>query len=149
MSDTQERRTYTADDSYEPPVPERTGWVGFVLFGGIMLVMMGGFQAIEGLVALFKEDQYLVTRNGLILTMDYTSWGWTHLFLGLAAIGIGIGVLLGQMWARVLGIVVAVLSALANIAFLPAYPIWCTIVIATDVLVIYALAAHGDEVKAP
>jgi hypothetical protein len=149
MSDTQERRTYTADDPYDAPGPERTPWVGFVLFGGIMLVMLGGFHAIEGFVALFKEDQYLVTRNGLILSMDYTAWGWTHLLLGLAAVAIGLGVLLGQMWARVLGIVVAVLSALANIAFLPAYPIWCTIVIATDILVIYALAVHGKEVRAP
>lgn len=149
MSDTQEKRGYTADGPYDAPTRQRTGWTGFVVFGGIMLVMMGSFQAIEGFVALFKEDQYLVTRNGLTLTMDYTSWGWTHLFLGLAAIGIGIGVLLGQMWARVLGIVVAVLSALANIAFLPAYPIWCAIVIATDVLVIYALAVHGNEVREP
>ncbi|MEV4637579.1 hypothetical protein AB0J80_09530 [Actinoplanes sp. NPDC049548] len=122
-------------------------WTGFVVFGGLMLMMMGSFQAIEGFVALFKDDEYLVTRRGLILSMDYTSWGWTHLILGLAAIGIGVGVLLGQMWARVLGIVVAVFSALANIAFLPAYPIWCTIVIATDILVIYALAVHGREVR--
>jgi hypothetical protein len=149
MSDTQERRTSTADEQYGAAGPGRTPWVGFVLFAGIMLVMLGGFQAIEGFVALFKEDLYLVTRNGLTLSMDYTSWGWTHLILGLAAIAIGIGVLLGQMWARVLGIVVAALSALANIAFLPAYPIWCTIVIATDILVIYALAMHGKEVKAP
>ncbi|MFI7600377.1 hypothetical protein [Actinoplanes sp. NPDC049681] len=149
MSDTQEKRGYTADGPYETPTRARSGWTGFVVFGGIMLVMLGSFQAIEGFVALFKEDQYLVTRNGLTLTMDYTSWGWTHLFLGLAAIAIGIGVLLGQMWARVLGIVVAVLSALANIAFLPAYPIWCVIVIATDILVIYALAVHGDEVQGP
>jgi len=148
MSDTQERSGYSVDDPYE--VPSRgsaTAWVGFVLFGGIMLMMMGSFQAIEGFVALFKEDYYLVTRNDLVLTIDYTSWGWTHLLIGLAGIGVGLGVLLGQMWARVLGIVVAVISALANIAFLPAYPIWCTIVIATDVLVIYALAVHGREVK--
>lgn len=148
MSDTQEKSGYTVDDPYEPPSRRgASAWVGFVLFGGIMLMMMGSFQAIEGFVALFKEDYYLVTRNDLVLTIDYTSWGWTHLLIGLAGIGIGLGVLLGQMWARVLGIVVAVISALANIAFLPAYPIWCTIVIATDVLVIYALAVHGREVK--
>jgi hypothetical protein len=116
-----------------------------VLFAGIMLIMMGSFQAIEGLVALFKDDYYLVTSKGLALTMDYTGWGWTHLLLGLAAIAVGLGIFLGQMWARVLGIIVAVLSALTNIVFLPAYPIWCTIVIAMDVLVIYALTVHGRE----
>jgi len=150
MSDTQQQRTgFTTE---EPPyrAPRRrepTGWVGFVLYGGIMMLMMGGFQVIEGLVALFKEDLYLVTRNGMVLSLDYTAWGWTHLIIGLIAVGAGIGVLLGQLWARILGIGIAVLSALVNIAFLPAYPIWATIIIATDVLVIYALAMHGSEVK--
>jgi hypothetical protein len=148
MSDTQARRSYTADEPYPAPSQrEPTAWVGFVLFGGIMLFMMGGFQVIEGFVALFKEDYFLVTRSGMIVSVDYTTWGWTHLLIGLVAIATGIGVLLGQMWARVLGIIVAVISALVNIAFLPAYPIWSTIIIAVDVLVIYALAVHGGEVK--
>lgn len=148
MSDTQERRGYTADDSYEVSRRhEPTGWVGFVLFGGIMMMMVGGFQLIQGFVALFKDDYYLVTRNGLVLSVDYTTWGWTHLLIGAIAVGAGIGVLLGQMWARVVGIIIALVSAFANIAFLSAYPVWCTIIIAADVLVIYALAVHGREVK--
>lgn len=147
MSDTQARRTYPADEPYVPGRREATGWAGFVVFGGLMLLMMGGFQAIQGIVAIFRDEYYLVTRNGLVLTMDYTTWGWIHLIIGLIGIGTGIGVMLGQMWARIVGIAIAVISALANIAFLPAYPVWCTIIIATDVLVIYALAVHGSEVK--
>jgi hypothetical protein len=112
-----------------------------------MLVMMGAFQAIEGLVALFKDEYYVVSRTGLVLSVDYTTWGWTHLIIGLVAVLAGIGILLGQTWARVVGIVIAVISAFANMAFIAAYPLWCTIVIATDVLVIYALAVHGREVK--
>jgi hypothetical protein len=146
MSDTQQR-PIASDPPYVPSRPQATGWVGFVVFAGVMLMMLGSFQAIEGLVALFRDDYYLVTRNGLLLTMDLSAWGWTHLAIGLIAVGTGIGVLLGQTWARVTGIVIAVLSALANLAFLPAYPIWCTIVIALDVLVIYALAVHGREVR--
>ncbi len=141
MSDTQ---SYTAGRSRGN---EPTAWVGFVLFGGIMLLMMGGFQAIEGLVALFKNEVYLVSRNGLVVSMDYTAWGWTHLIIGLIAIAAGFGILVGQMWARIVGIIVALVSALLNIVFLPAYPVWSTIIIATDVLVIYALAVHGRELK--
>jgi hypothetical protein len=121
--------------------------VGFVVFGGIMLLMMGGVQAIEGFVAILRDDYYLVSRNGLLINLDYTTWGWIHLIIGLIAAAAGIGVLAGQMWARVTGIVIAVISALANLAFMSAYPIWATIVIAADVLVIYALAVHGGEVK--
>jgi len=152
MSDTQahpETSTYVADEPYSAPArPQATAWVSVVLFGGIMLLMMGSFQAIQGLVGIFKDDYYLVGQNGLVLNIDYTVWGWTHLVIGLVAVGTGIGVMLGQMWGRVLGIVIALISAIVNIAFLSAYPIWCTIIIATDVLVIYALAAHGREVKA-
>ena len=146
MSETQQR-PQASDSTYSPRRPQATGWVGYVVFAGVMLMMLGGFQAIEGLVAIFKDEYYLVTRNGLLLNVDFTTWGWVHLILGLIAVGTGIGVLLGQTWARVTGIIIAVLSALANIAFLPAYPIWATIIIALDVLAIYALAVHGREVQ--
>jgi hypothetical protein len=146
MSDTQERQTYPADRS--PTTRNRhepTAWVGFIYFAATMLLLLGGFQATEGLIALFRDEYYAVTRNGLLITMDFTAWGWVHLIIGLVMVATGIGLFMGQMWARVLGIVIAAVSALANMAFLPAYPIWCTIIIAMDVLVIYALAVHGRE----
>jgi hypothetical protein len=118
-----------------------------VIFAGTMLLMLGALQAMEGLVAIFQDDYYLVTRNGMIVSLDYTAWGWTHLIIGLIAVGVGIGVFAGQMWARVAGIVVAAVSILVNVAFLPAYPIWIMIVIGIDVLAIYALAVHGKEMK--
>jgi hypothetical protein len=148
MSDTRERQDYAPEEPYGVPgAPRPTGWVGMVIFGGIMMLLLGGFHAMEGLVAVLKDDYYLVTRNGLVLTLDYTTWGWIHLILGVVAAAAGIAVFLGQMWARVVGVIVAVLSALANLAFLPAYPIWSVIIIATDVLVIYALTVHGREVR--
>jgi hypothetical protein len=146
MSETQQRPS-ASSTSYTPRRPQATGWVGFVVFAGVMLIMLGGFQAIEGLVAIFRDDYYLVTRSGLLLNMDFTAWGWTHLIIGVIAVIAGIGVLLGQTWARVIGVIIAVLSALSNIAFLPAYPIWATIIIALDVLAIYALTVHGREVQ--
>jgi len=148
MSDTEARSTYPADNTYDVPRrPQPTGWVGLVVFGGVMLMLAGGFQVMEGFVAILRDEYFYVTRDGLLITMDYTAWGWTHLILGLIAVAAGIGVLAGQMWARVIGIVIAVISALVNLAFLSAYPIWGTIIIAMDVLVIYALTMHGGEVK--
>jgi hypothetical protein len=149
MSHTQQKQSAYAPG---PPsdvrdYPQPTAWAGLVVFAGVMLLMLGAFQVIEGIVALIRDDYYLVTRNGLVLTFDYTAWGWIHLIIGVIAVLTGIGVFLGRMWARVLGIIIAGLSALANMAFLPAYPIWSTIVIAFDVLVIYALARHGGEIR--
>jgi hypothetical protein len=150
MSDTQQTRSaYAAEEPYNVRThPKQTAWVGMVVFAGVMLLMLGTFQVIEGIVALVRDEYYLVTRNGLALTIDYTAWGWIHLIIGIIAALTGIGIFLGQMWARVVGIGIAGLSALANIAFLPAYPVWSTIIIAFDVLVIYALAMHGREIRA-
>ena len=151
MSDTQQRPPSYSDnyagDGVTSTQSEPTAWVGMVIFAGTMLLMLGALQAMEGLVAIFQDEYYLVTRNGMVVTLDYTTWGWTHLFIGLIAVGVGIGVFAGQTWARVAGIVVAAVSILVNVAFLPAYPIWIMIVIGIDVLVIYALAVHGKEMK--
>ena len=127
--------------------PEPTGWVGWVVFAAAMMIMLGIFHAIEGLVALFKDEYFLVGANGLTVDVDYTAWGWAHLIGGVVVALAGMALFTGRTWARVVGVVVAMLSAVINIAFLAAYPVWSTIMIAIDVIVIYALTAHGAEMK--
>ena len=127
--------------------PEPTGWVGWIVFAAAMMVMLGIFHAIEGLVALFKDEYFVVGTNGLIVDVDYTAWGWAHLIGGIVVALAGMALFTGRTWARVVGVLVAMVSAILNIAFLAAYPVWSTIMIAIDVLVIYALTAHGAEMK--
>jgi hypothetical protein len=110
-----------------------------------MMLMLGSFHAMAGLVALFKDEYYLVRPSGLVVNVDYTAWGWTHIVLGLVVAGAGFGLFVGAMWARVVAVLVALLSAIVNLAFLSAYPVWSTIMIAVDILVIYAVIAHGRE----
>ena len=133
--------------SYGRTEAEPTGWVGWIIFGGITMIMLGAFQIIEGLVAVFNDRYYLVGANNLLVHVDYTTWGWTHFGIGCAVLVIGFGVMTGSMWARIAGIAVAVVSAIVNLAFLAAYPIWGVLIIALDILVIYALAVHGREMK--
>ena len=138
--------------SERPPLPtgeeEPTLWVGWIMFGSVMMMMLGAFHVIQGLVALTRSEYYLVGNDGLTITVDYTAWGWTHLILGAVVAGTGFAVLFGQMWARILGVVIAMASALVNLAFLAAYPIWSMMMIAFDVLVIWALTVHGAEMRA-
>ncbi len=122
-----------------------SAWVGWVLFAGILIIMLGLFQGTMGLVALFNDGYYVVNRSGLLVPVDYTVWGWVHIALGVVAFVTGFGLLLGQLWARVTGIVLAVLSIIVNLAFFAAYPVWALVVIAFDVITIYALAVHGGE----
>ena len=124
-----------------------SGWaVGFILFAAIMMIMIGIFQAIAGLVAIFENEFYAATRNYLF-QFDATTWGWIHLIVGLIIVFAGWGLLSGRTWARVVAIALAVLSAIANFAFLPYYPFWALTIIALDVLVIWALAAHGGALR--
>jgi len=149
--------TYTTGTEQSASVPRQqkrysddsasTGWTGWVAFGGIMMILIGVFEAIEGLVALFKDDYFLVTKNGLLVTTNFTAWGWTHIVLGAIVAAVGFGVLAGQTWARVVGIGLVMVNAIVNIAFLAAYPVWSTIIITLDVFVIYALAVHGREMQ--
>jgi hypothetical protein len=127
-------------------IAQPSGWVGMVVFGGLMMIVAGTFHAMAGLVGLFNDSYWLVPSSDLVVTVDYTAWGFAHLVLGVLAIAAGAGILAGQAWARVAGVVLAVISALVNIAFLAAYPLWSMLIIALDVLVIYALVAHGKEV---
>ncbi|GAB3308048.1 hypothetical protein GCM10027451_16690 [Geodermatophilus aquaeductus] len=127
--------------------PAPTAWTGWVVFGSFMLIMVGSFQAIEGLVAIFDEGFYGVTEAGLVVNVDYTVWGWTHLLLGVLLVASGVGVLAGNTAARTVAVVLAGLSALVNLVFITAYPVWSVLIITIDVLVIYAIVVHGRELR--
>ncbi len=121
-------------------------WVGWIYFAGAMMMMAGGFSLIEGLVALLQNEYYVPSTQGL-LVLDLTGWGWVHVVMGGLAIVIGFGLFVGAMWARVTGVVFALLNTLVQLAFMSAAPVWATIVIVIDILVIWALIVHGDEAK--
>jgi hypothetical protein len=124
---------------------ERTGWYGWIAFAGIMMVVLGIFHALMGLVGLFDEDYYAVGSNGLMLEVDYNGWGWTHLILGVVVACAGFALTRGETWARIVAVVVAVVSSIVNLAFMSAYPIWSVIMITMCFFVIYAVTVHGDR----
>jgi hypothetical protein len=123
-----------------------SGWVGWVYFASLMMMLVGGFQAIAGLVALFKQDFYIATEQSLLVS-NYDTWGWIHLILGLVIFAAGVALLNGAVWARMVGVLLAGISLFANMAFFSAYPFWSILMITIDVLVIYALTVHGDEAR--
>ncbi len=125
-----------------------SGWAGWVVFAGVMLMMLGSFQVIQGLVALFDDGFYAVTSSGLVVDVDYDTWGWVHLVIGIVGLLAGLGLLAGNTFARVVGVGIAFLSALVNLAFITAYPVWSIILIVIDVVVIFAIVVHGGELKA-
>lgn len=135
-------RGYVEETRYDQPA---TGWTGWITFAAVMMLILGVFHAIAGLTAIFKEDYYLVGHNDLVVEASYDAWGWVHLGFGVLIVLAAVSLLAGNMYGRIAAVVLASLSAIYNIAFLAAYPIWSVAMVAINILVIWAVVVHGRE----
>jgi hypothetical protein len=119
------------------------GWIGFA---AILMLVVGGLDFTQGLIALFKDDYYVVSSSGY-LVVDLTAWGWVMLIWGVLLVLAGLGLLSGQGWARWVTIVLVALNFFAQLGFLgnSQYPLWTLTAIALNVIVLYALTARWDE----
>lgn len=139
MSQTSTGASGTADQ-------EPTGWTGWIMFAGIMLIIGGALQAFYGLVALFNDEWVVWGKEGALL-IDLTTWGWVHVIWGVIVVLCGFGLFTGNMAARIVGVIAACVSLVVNFFFLPVYPFWAITVIVIDALVIWAITVHGREMK--
>ena len=122
---------------------EPSGWaMSGVVFAASILTLIGFFQIIAGLVAIFDDEFFVVARN-YTFNLDTTAWGWIHLLLGILLVLTGFGLFSRQTWAGVTAIVLAMLTAIENFFFIPYYPFWSILVIALAVWVIWALTRPG------
>jgi hypothetical protein len=129
--------------SYTPARTASGATVGGYVFAGTALLMIGIFQALAGIAAII-EDDFFVLGKKYAFEVDVTSWGWIHLALGVVVALAGYGLFTAQTWARVVGVTVAVISAIANFFFMPYYPFWAITIIGLDVWVIWALTRSLD-----
>ena len=120
--------------------------VGIITAAAVVLILAGVLNAMQGVVALATNEFYVVTRRWLF-EFDVTTWGWVHILLGLLGAATGVALLIGAFWARLLGVIIAAVSVIANFLWLPYYPVWALIIIAFDVFVIWALTTHGQDMK--
>lgn len=139
-------QTQSAGGYEQSSYDEPTGWTGWISFAGVMLIIGGSFNLFYGVVAAVN-DEWVVFTNRANVYLDVSQWGWVHIILGIVVMLAGIGVFSGNFLARLIGVIVAGVSMLVNFAFIPVYPLWALTVIAIDVLVIWALMAHGREMK--
>ena len=125
--------------------PPSSAAVGLTVFAGVMMIMAGVFQAIQGIVALFNDTFYVVGQQW-VFSFNVTTWGWIHLLAGILLAVAGYFVFQGAVWARVVGVAVAVISAVLSFMSLPYYPIWSILIITLDVFIIWALTVHGRDI---
>ena len=112
---------------------------GWAVFSGFVFGLLGLFQVIFGILALAGSDYFTAPTRALAVHVGYTGWGWIHLILGLVMLAAGGGLAFGNTAARVVGVGLAGISAVVNLAFLPAAPFAATLIIALDVFLIYAI----------
>ena len=122
------------------------GWIGFA---GILMLIVGAIDFLQGLIALFDDNYYVVTASGF-LVVDLTGWGWIMLIWGVLLVLAGLGLVAGQGWARWFTIVVVALNFIAQLGFLgnSQYPLWTMTALALNVIVLYALTARWSESEA-
>lgn len=129
------------------PSSTKLAWAeGLTVFAGSLLITVGIFQALQGLAAIINDTRFVVTGDYLY-KLDTTGWGWIHLILGLAAIGLGIALILGQAWAHIVALVVVILQAVAQFMWLPYYPVWAVVIIILDVAILWALVVQLGRPK--
>jgi hypothetical protein len=127
------------------PVERESPWAsGLTLFAAALMMVAGVWHALAGGAALIRDTVYITTPE-YVYSFDLTAWGWVHLLLGVLVLVAGVGVIRGQTWARMIGIVLVCLSLIANFLFIPHYPIWSLAIIALDVAVIWALATYRRD----
>ncbi len=119
---------------------------GYAAFAGVVLIMVGFFQAVAGLSAIIDDTFYVVGRE-YVFQFDATTWGWIHLIIGLVVLLAGFGIFSGNVLARTVGVLAAAVSGLAAFMWLPWYPVWGVVIIALDIAIIWALTMHGRDLS--
>jgi len=127
--------------------PETSGWAaGWITFAGIAMIMIGVFHAIAGLSHIVDSDSFVIGQE-YVLKFNASTWGWIHLIGGIIVIFAGFGVFRGAVWARTVGVIIAMISAIANFAWLVYVPLWSILMIFIDVSIIWALTVHGRDLE--
>lgn len=124
-----------------------SAWTGWVVFAAAVIFTIGALDIIQGIVALAKDETYLVTESGLLVTTDFTTWGWALIIWGIVLI-LGAGALFaGKGWGRWFAFAVVIVNLVGQIAWFPAYPLWSLVAIGLGVTVLYALTAGWSEAR--
>ena len=126
-------------------VPKSSGWYGWIVFAAAFMIITGAFDFITGLAALIKDDSYFTGGKAGLLTFNYTTWGWIHIVFAVLLILVGLALLRGATWARIVGVGIVALNMIGHFSFSSASPFWSLILIALDATIIYAPIVHGRD----
>jgi hypothetical protein len=123
-----------------------SGWaIGWTTFAALMMMLIGFWHAMAGFIAIIDDGFYAAGRE-YVFRFNTTTWGWIHLIVGIIVLLAGVGLFRSAVWARTIGVIMAAVSGIIGFAWLPYFPVWGVIFIASAVAVIWALTAHGRDI---
>ncbi|MFE0749282.1 hypothetical protein [Gordonia sp. NPDC058843] len=139
--------THTAPihENDRPPVSQGIA-AGTSIGAAIILTVLGVIQLAQGIAAV-AEDEVFVRGVEYVYKLDFTTWGWIHVVLGVVMVIVGVALMTGATWARFTAIVIAGLSIIANFLWLPYYPWWSILIIALDIVVIWAVSTWQPKAE--
>ena len=118
------------------------GWVGFA---GVLLLMLGGLNFIEGIAAIGNAHFFVANTHYIVGSLN--AWGWIVMCIGVVQLLVGVGVFLKNQFARWTGVIALGLNAFAQLLMMPAYPLWSLSLFALNILAIYGLVAYGSRIS--
>lgn len=125
----------------------KSGWTGWAVFAGVILLISAIFTIVQALVALIGPNAYYVLAGGSLWILDVAGWGWWNLIIGVLLLLTALALLSGRTWARIVAVILLILNMVSQLLLVPAQPWWSLIMIAIDIVVIYAIVVHGRELR--
>ncbi len=130
-------------DRYE----EGSAWTGWVIFAAAVMFTIGAIDIIQGITALAKDGTYVIPESGLLVTTNFTTWGWALIIWGIVMMLAAGALFAGKGWGRWFAIVVIIINGIGQIAWFPAYPLWSLLAIGLEIAVLYALTAGWKSAR--
>ncbi len=124
--------------------PPAGAWSGWVTFAALMLVFLGALNGLQGFIALL-DDGYFVARSEELVLVNYDAYGGLLVFWGALLMLVGAGLNARRGWARWTAVIIVMIDALLQVGFFPSSPLLATLLIALDVVVLFALTARWEE----
>jgi hypothetical protein len=115
---------------------------GWAIFAGVMFIVASASNLLYGISALANDDYFAADE---LLFGDLAVWGVVALGFAAAQFGTALLILQRSALGALFGITLATLHAVAALASIGAYPLWTTVLLVVDGLIIYGLCVHGDR----
>jgi hypothetical protein len=123
-----------------------SAWAGWIILAAVLMCLSGAFNIVTGLIAIFTDDVYVNTPSSSVV-LDVTAYGWVHVVWGLVIIATGLSLVRGHAWGRIVAVLVVGFNTITQLGELPSYPFYSLLIIVVDLLVLWAVIVHGEEMR--